>query len=169
MINDAPCAGWVSTRSLTRAAVVKDSRPAWVGTPAGHAAMLPASGLPPGSVTRYSIPSPIAGAARRDDLNEAAQTALGVLLGEPGNLGFERRFGLALDEIRARPINEQQNSQDRDDEDQDIKSREAESMGSEQPLRITEKPTWSGPRSPGGQQKLLSDHWDADGPDTRRQ
>jgi hypothetical protein len=101
MMNDAPWAGWVSTRSLTRAAVVKDSRPARAGTPSGHAGI--------GHQIQHSV-APVAGAASRHDLSEAAQTALGVLLGQAGNLGVESRLCLALDEIRARPIHKQQNA-----------------------------------------------------------
>src|SRR5207253_137860 len=40
----------------------------------------------------------VAGAARGDDLDQAAEPALGVLLRQPGDLGVERRLGLPLDE-----------------------------------------------------------------------
>src|SRR5262249_38326849 len=50
--------------------------------------------------------APIAGAARCHDLHESAQTSLGVLFSEAGDLCIERRLSLTLDEISTRPIYE---------------------------------------------------------------
>src|SRR5262249_2411409 len=51
----------------------------------------------------------IAGAARGDDLDEAAEPALGILLGKTGDLGIKGRLGLPLDKIGAGPIDKKQN------------------------------------------------------------
>src|SRR5260370_575812 len=75
----------------------------------------------------------IAGAARRDDLHEAAEAALRILLGEPGDLGIERRLGLPLDKVRTRPIDKQQDTDHRDLEDQELKPGRPTTVGATQP------------------------------------
>src|SRR5947207_1793306 len=95
MTNNAPCAGWVSIRSLPRgpSCDIADERPAVrVGYQIEHAV------------------AAITGAAGCHDLDETAQTALSILLGETGNLRVKRRLGLTLDEIGTRPIHKQQDA-----------------------------------------------------------
>jgi hypothetical protein len=75
----------------------------------------------------------LAGAALGDHLNEAGEAALVVLLGEPGDLGAERRLGLVLDEIGGRPVDEGEDRQDRDDEEREIERRQTERVGAQQP------------------------------------
>ena len=82
--------------------------------------------------------SAIASAARRHDLDQAAQTPLRVLLGKPGDLGVERRLGLPLDEVCAGQIDEQQNAQHRGRKYQEVKRCQPESMSTDQPPGIAE-------------------------------
>src|SRR5439155_25623311 len=81
----------------------------------------------------------VAGAARGDDLDQPAEPALRVLLGQPGDLSIERRFGLPFDEIGAGPVDEEQDSDHRQRKDQKIKPGEAKRVGSDQPLRRPEQ------------------------------
>ena len=52
-----------------------------------------------------------------------------ILLGEAGDLGVERRLGLALDEIGGRDIDEDEQRQHRGREQREIERREAEGVG----------------------------------------
>src|SRR5438270_10812548 len=70
----------------------------------------------------------IAGAARRDDLDQPAQTSLRVLLGKPGDLRVERCLSLPLYETRAGQVDEQQNAEDRSSKYEEVKRRQPERM-----------------------------------------
>ena len=91
-----------------------DNGPGRAGAPAGQPLILPASGRPSaiGHQVQHAVAA-VAGAAGGDDLDEAAEPALGILLGQPGDLGAERRLGLPLDEIGAGPVDEQQDADHR--------------------------------------------------------
>jgi hypothetical protein len=60
------------------------------------------------------------------------------LFSQTGNLCLERRLSLALDEIRARPIHEQQDARHRGGKHQKIEGGEAEGMCADQPLAVFE-------------------------------
>ncbi len=159
MTNSEPRAGWVSTRPLTRASIVKDSQPE-IGRhprrPGGDVAgQRPPAGI--GHQIQHAVAA-IAGAARRDDLDEAAQPPLGILLGKPSDLGIERRFGLALDEIGAGPVDEQQDAQHRGCEHQEIERGEAKGMRPHQPPQGPENLPRQAPRLHGGEEQLFGDH-----------
>ena len=112
----------------------KDSGPGMRRHAGRPAAMLPASGFPSriGHQIDHAVAA-VAGAARRDDLDEAAQTSLRVLLGKPGDLGVERRLGLPLDKIGAGPVDEEQHADHRQREYQEIKRGQPECMRPHQP------------------------------------
>ncbi len=75
----------------------------------------------------------LAGAALRDDLDEAGEPALVILLGEAGYLGVERRLGLLLDEIRGRQVDEGEQRQHRGGEEGEIDGGETEGVGAQKP------------------------------------
>ena len=76
----------------------------------------------------------VAGASGCHDLDEAAQATLGVLLAEAADLGVERRLGLPLDEIGARPVDKEQDAQNRQHEDREIEAGQAKGMRAHEPL-----------------------------------
>jgi hypothetical protein len=75
----------------------------------------------------------LAGAALGDDLDEAGETALVVLLRKAGDLGVERGLGLLLDEIRGRPVDEGEEGNDRGREDDEVERGQSECIRPQQP------------------------------------
>ena len=71
-----------------------------------------------------------------DDVDQAGEAALLILLGKPGDLGLDRRLGLALDEIGGREIDEDEEGQHRGREQREIKRGKAKGVGPQQPDHV---------------------------------
>jgi hypothetical protein len=81
----------------------------------------------------------IAGAARRHDLDQPAQTSLRVLLGKPGDLGVQRRLGLPLYKTCAGQVDEQQNAEHGGRKYQEVKRGQPECMSPDDQSGVPEE------------------------------